>query len=280
MTENTGIVVREDRSPINVANAFDLSIPLDNRSEALFGILSLAAHLTIAREEQTNPDVYADPEFREQEVKRRTLKGICDLRQIANMLELRWALENGHETWVDANGAEVSLLEVIEHQMPDEEQRKSSGRARQVWSFLDAAQAFREQGISDRRIAECAKSGMSSALGITAAAQRKLEQAVSPEDLRETYERLIDAAAETTTLDGLKKAIRQMVDPDDTPPPPIPYSAEANCEYTWVVARMSESQFLDVFWSRMGDMLEKDRLLPEGFVQFWRRESVPAGQEK
>ncbi|NIN67175.1 MAG: hypothetical protein GTO63_21250, partial [Anaerolineae bacterium] len=109
-----------------------------------------------------------DPEFRQQEVRRRTLKGIEDLRQATNMAEVRWAMANGHETWLDADGAEVSLLDVIESQMPVEEQRKSSGRARQVAAFVigesSAVAAFREQGIPDQRIAECAKSGMSSVL--------------------------------------------------------------------------------------------------------------------
>ena len=277
--ENTSVIQREDHAPVNLAHAFDPALPLASRCDSLMAVLELVAHLSIERDEQTNPDAYADPAFREQEVQRRTLKGITDLRQIANMLELRHVMDmdNGHETWVDADGAQVSLLEVIENQMPDEELRNSSGRARQAWSFLKTAQAFREQGISDQRIAECARSGMSSVLGITAAAQRKLETVADPEELRDRYEELIDAAAETTTLDGLKKRLRTIVDPSDTPPPPIPYSAELNCERTYVVARLSETQFVDVFLSRLGDMLEVDKLLSQEFVDFWRQGIVPPG---
>lgn len=273
------IVPHEDKSPINLGSAFDLMRPLADRSEALYAILALAADLTVQRDELDTPDAYADPGFRAQEVRRRTLKGIEDLRQIANMLELRWAIENGHETWVDADGAVTSLLEVIEGQMPDEEQRKSSGRARQVWSFLDTAQAFREQGFSDQEIAECAKSGLSSALGITAAAQRKLEQVTPPDELHDRYEELIEAASSTTNLDTLKKKIRTLIDPTDMPPPPIPYSVENNGRHCWIVAHPTQEQWLDLMYSRLKDVLEPDNQLPEWFVRFWREESVPAGQE-
>jgi hypothetical protein len=279
MTESA-IAPHRPLEPVNLASAFDLALPLLARSGSMLAVLELAAHLTVEREESEDPDAYADPEFRRQEVKRRTLKGICDLRQIANMLELGWAIKNGDETWVDADGAEISLLEVIESQMPDEEQRKSSGRARQVWSFLDTAQAFREQGIPDERIAECAKSGLSSALGITAATQRKLEKVTPPDELKSRYEELIEAAAETTNLNTLKAKCRQMVDPSDTPPPPIPYSIENDEDETWYfVAKPSRDQIEGVILSRLGDMLELDRLLPESFVRYWRSFSVvPAGQ--
>lgn len=263
-------------SPVTLGNAFDPLLALGERSESLLALLELAAHLSIEREEQDHPETYADPEFRRQEVKRRTLRGITDLRQIANMLELRWAIQNGGERWVDADGAEVTLLEMIEGQMPDEEQRKSSGRARQVWSFLDSAQAFREQGISDQRIAECAKSGLSSALGITASAQRRIAEVTPPGDLCDKYQELIEAAAETTTLDGLKKRIRTIVDPTDAPPPPIPYSAEADGSHCWIVARPTSEQFVEVVLPRLKDLLESDRLLPEAFARFWR--AVPVGQ--
>jgi hypothetical protein len=274
----TALEPRQDIAPVNIGSAFDLMLPLTDRSEAMLTILELAAHLTIEREERDNPDAYADPDFRRQEVRRRTLKGVEDLRLIANMMELQWAMENGHETWVDADGAEVSLLEVIESQMPDEEQRKSSGRARQVWSFLDTAQAFREQGIPDQRIAECAKSGLSSALGITAATQRKLADVTPPDELQETYEELIEAAAETTNLDTLRKKCRQMVDPTDTPPPPIHYSVEPDGDDDfWLVARPSRDQWTELVLRRLKDVLEIDKLLPEAFARYWR-EGVPVGR--
>ncbi|NIV31082.1 MAG: hypothetical protein GWN58_16790 [Anaerolineae bacterium] len=269
----TEIIPHQDKSPINLGSAFDLMRPLTDRSEALYAILSLAADLTIQRDEQ-NTDAYADPEFRAQEIRRRTLKGIEDLRQIANMLELRWAIENGHETWLDADGAETSLLDVIEAQMPDEEQRKSSGRARQVWSFLDTAQAFREQGFSDQEIAECAKSGLSSALGITAAAQRKLEQVTPPDELRDRYGKLIEAAAETTSLDALRRKVRTLVDPTDTPPPPILYSLEQNGEHCWLLMRPTQEQWMGLVYARLKDVLESDRLLPEDFVRYWKESAT------
>jgi len=256
-----------------MGNAFDLMLPLLERSDSLLTILELAAHLTIERDEQEAPDAYADPDFRRQEVKRRTLKGITDLRQIANMLELRWAIENGHETWTDADGAECSLLEVLETQMPDEEQRASSGRARQVWSFLDTAQAFRDEGISDQQIAECARSGLSSVLGITAATQRKLADATPPDELREKYETLIEMAASTTTLDRLQRQVRTLVDPTDTPPPPIRYSLEADGAHCWFVAHPTRDQWTELVRQRLKDVLELDALLPEAFAQFWRAES-------
>jgi len=274
---NDSVVRHEDTTPVNFGRAFDLARPLTDRSETFLALLELAATLTVERDEQDSPGIYGDNGFREQEVRRRTLKGIEDLRQIANMLELRWAMENGGETWLDADGAEVGLLEVIESQMPGEEQRKSSGRARQVWSFLDAAQAFREQGIHDQRIAECAKSGLSSALGITAHAQRKLAEVTPPDELRDRYEDLISAAAETTTLDGLKKRIRTLIDPTDVPPPPIPYSVEADDRHWWVVARPTSEQLTDLVMARLKDVLEIDKLLPEAFARFWR--DVPAGHE-
>jgi hypothetical protein len=275
----TDIIPHAPSAPVNVAGAFDPAIPLPQRIDALQQILELAALLSIERDRMENPDAYADEDFCRQEVLKRTFKGAADLRQIANVLELRCAMEldNGHETWLDEDGAEVSLLEVIEHQMPDEEQRNSSGRARQVWSFLDAAQAFREQGISDRDIAGCATSGLSSVLGITAAAQRKLATVIPEEGLQDAYRELIGAAAETTKLSDLKKKVGQMVGIES--PSPIPYSAEVNCQHTWVIARMDEGQFLNLFWARMEDVLERNELLPEDFVQFWRQD-VPAGQSE
>lgn len=279
MTDNA-VTLRKDQALVNVGDIFDLMLPLGDRSEVLLLALELAAHLTIERDEIETPEAYQDEDFRRQEVKRRTLKGIEDLRQAANMAELRWAMENGDETWIDANGAEISLREVIEHQMPDEEQRKSSGRARQVWAFAagkhSAVAAFREQGISDQRIAECNKSGMSSVLGIVSEARKKLADVTPPGELHERYEALIEAAAEATILDALKRTIRTMIDPTDTPPPPIPYSVEANGSHWWMVARPTQEQFLELVLPRLKDVLEKDGLLPEAFARFWRE--VPVGQ--
>lgn len=278
MTE-TAVTPRPTTAPMNLGSAFDLMRPLVDRGDSMLAILELAAHLTIEREESDGCDAYQDPEFRAQEIKRRTLKGIEDLRQVANMLELRWAMQNGGQTWTDADGAEVSLLEVIESQMPDEEQRGSSGRARQAWAFVagenSAVAAFREQGISDQRIAECAKSGMSSVLGIVSSTRRKLEEVTPPDELQAKYEELIEAAAETTNLDTLRKKCRQMVDPTDVPPPPIRYSIEDD----YFLAKPTQDQIADVFLRRLGDVLEVDKLLPEAFVRYWRSfESVPVGQ--
>jgi hypothetical protein len=284
----TAVAPRQEVAPVNLGSAFDLMRPLLDRSEIMLGVLELAAHLTIEREEQDFPEgesPYEDEGFRRQEVRRRTLKGIEDLRQITNMLELRWAMENGHETWVDADGAEVSLLEVIESQMPDEEQRKSSGRARELWMFVagenSAVAAFREQGIPDQEIARVGTSGMSSVYGIVASYRKKLEEAIPPEDLRGAYEELIEAAAEATTLGALEKRCRQMVDPSDIPSPPIPYSVENDSlgETWYFVARPTQEQIAEVFLKRLGDLLEIDRLLPEAFVRYWRSFAVvPAGQ--
>jgi hypothetical protein len=279
---------RQDTSPapLNLANAFDLALPIADRSEFLMNILSLAAELTIQRDEENNAEAYADPEFRQQEVRRRTLRGIEDLRQAANMLELRWAMDNGHETWIDADGAEVSLLDVIEGQMPDEEQRKSSGRSRELWMFVagenSAVAAFREQGIPDQEIASVGTSGLSSVYGIVASTRKKLEEAYPEEELRPLYEELIEAAAETTNLDALRKKCRQMVDPTDTPPPPIRYCIENDgiSEGTfYFLARPTQDQIRDVFLKRLGDVLEVDKLLPEAFVRYWRSfASVSVGQ--
>jgi hypothetical protein len=280
---NTSLSPASSQIPatLNLGQAFDLALPLADRSECLMQILSLAAELTVQRDEESNPDAYADPEFRQQEVRRRTLRGVEDLRQATNMAELRWVMDNGHETWVDADGAEVSLLEVIEGQMPDEEQRGSSGRARQVWAFVagenSAVAAFREQGFSDQEIARCATSGLSSALGIVSSCRRKLEESYPESDLRDRYGELIEAAAETTNLEELKRKCRQMVDPTDTPPPPIPYSAEPDGERWWVVAHPTQDQFTELVLRRLGDRLGLDKLLPEAFARYWR-EGVPVGQ--
>jgi hypothetical protein len=276
---DTALEPRQDIAPVNLGHAFDLMLPLADRTDGMLDILELAAELTVRRDEQDNPDAYADEDFRRQEVKRRTLKGVEDLRQIANVLELRVVMETGGETWIDADGAEVSLLEVIESQMPDEERRNSSGRARQIWSFLDTAQAFREQGIPDREIAECARSGMSSVFGIVARAQRRLEEVAPPDELSEKYEQLIQLASETTKLGTLEQQIDLLVDPTDVPPPPILYSIENDgiSDGTWYfVAKLTHEQFTDVILRRLGDMLEVDKLLPAAFVQYWRSFAVVA----
>jgi hypothetical protein len=277
----TEIIPHTPTAPVNVAGAFDPAIPLPQRIDALQHILALAAHLSIERDRAENPDAYADEDFCRQEVKRRTLKGIEDLRQAANMMELRWAMENGKETWVDESGAEVSLLDEIEQQMPDEEERRSSGRARQLWSFAagehSAVAAFREQGIPDQKIAECNRSGIKSVLGIVSSGRKKLEDAVPKDELRQVYIEFIEEAGKTTRLQDLRKWINEKAGLDDDAPPPIPYSAEANHQYTWVVARMSEEQYLNLFWARMDDVLERNELLPQDFVDFWRQ-GVSLGQ--
>lgn len=261
---------------INLGNTFDLALPMAARSEGLWYILELAAHLSIERDEQ-DTDAYDDPVFRGQEVKRRILKGIIDLGEITHMLEVRWTIENSDERWLDSDGAEIGLKEVLESQMPNEEQRKSSGRARELWSFRDTAHKFHEQGIPDQRIAECNKSGMKSVLGMVANAQRKLEAVTPPNELREVYDTLIQAASETTRLQDLEKQIRVMIDPTDTPPPPIPYSVEVDGDYRWVVARPTNEQFRDLVLRRLSDVLETDKQLPEWFARYWR-EGVPVGQ--
>ena len=275
----TDIVPAADNvpAPINLASVFDLALPLTDRCAAMMDVLAFVAELTVEREAD-DANTYDDPVFRSQEIKRRTLKGIVNLGEIAHMAELRWAIQNGGERWVDANGAEVTLLEVIESQLPDEEQRASSGRARQVWSFLDTAQAFRDVGIPDQEIARCAKSGLSSALGITAAAQRKLADVTPPPQLRGVYEELIEAAADTTTLDTLRRKVRVMVDPTDEPPPPIPYSVEPDGAHWWLVARPTHDQFTDLVLRRLGDSLEPDKMLPETFARYWR--DVPVGRDE
>jgi hypothetical protein len=281
--EETDLVPSEDAAlaPVSLTSAFDLALPLTDRAETFTFLLALAAEWMVERDEAENPDAYADPDFRRQEVARRTLKGICDLRQIANTLELRWAMEHEGETWIDADGAETSLLETIESQMPDEEQRKSSGRARQTWSFLDAAQAFRDVGIQDAVIAECSKSGLSSVLGITASAQRKLAKDTPAEDLREKYEQLIEMASETTHLDDLKKRVRALIDPSDEPPPSIPYSVESDGdEHWWLVARPTHEQFTEVVLAEIGGALELDKQLPQYFYAYWDSFiNVPSGQD-
>jgi hypothetical protein len=168
--------------------------------------------------------------------------------------------------------------------MPDEEQRKSSGRARELWMFVagenSAVAAFREQGISDQEIASVGTSGLSSVYGIVASTRKKLADAYPEEDLHDLYEELIEVAAETTNLDSLRKRCRQMVDPTDTPPPPIPYSIENDgiSEGTfYFLARPTQEQIAEVFLRRLGDVLEVDRLLPEAFVRYWQQ-GVPAGQ--
>jgi hypothetical protein len=281
MTALTAPVSSRAVQPLNLGNAFDLALPLADRCDCLMQIVALAAELTVQRDEQDTPDAYADPTFREQEVRRRTLRGIEDLRQASNMMELRWAMANGHERWTDADGAEVSLLEVIEGQMPDEEQRKSSGRARQMWAFVagehSAVAAFREQGISDQRIAECATSGMSSVLGIVSSYRKKLEDAYPEEDLHELYEELIEVASEATILSELENRCKQMVDPTDVPPPGVPYSIEDDGNCRWAVLHPTEDQWNQLVWRRLKDVLEIDRLLPEAFARYWQQ-GVPAGQ--
>lgn len=280
---DTAIQTHTPQPPMNLGSAFDLALPLSDRCDTLMAVLEYAATLMIEREEGDTPDAYADPEFRRQEIKRRTLAGVEGLRQAANILELRWAMKNGHQKWQDESGAEVDLLETIEHQMPNEDQRGSSGRARQIWMFAagehSAVAAFREQGIPDQEIAKVGTSGMSSVLGIVAAARKKLEDATPPEELREKYETLIGFAAETTNLDVLRKKIRTLIDPTDTPPPPIPYSVESDDESCWVVAHPTEGQFTEVFLNRLKDVLELDKLLPQDFVRYWESFiTVPVGQ--
>jgi hypothetical protein len=292
----TALEPRQDIAPVNLGHAFDLALPLADRCDAMLSILELAAALTVERDERVFLDAgednpYADEDFRRQETKRRTLKGACDLRQVANILELKWVMQNGGETWVDADGAEVDLLSTIEHQMPNEEQRKSSGRARELWMFAagkhSAIEAFREQGICDQEIARVATSGMSSVYGIVASYRKKLEEVTPPDELQETYEELIEAAAETTNLDTLRKKCRQMVDPTDTPPPPIDptdtppppirYSVEPDGDDWWFVACPSRDQWTELVLRRLKDVLEIDKLLPEAFARYWR-EGVPVGR--
>jgi hypothetical protein len=268
-------------APINLGQAFDLTRPMPDRADAILWLLETAAELMVQRDEHDNPDAYADETFRQQEVKRRTMRGVQDLRLIASVLELRWVMENGNEeTWIDADGQETSLLETIESQMPDEEQRASSGRARQVWSFKDTAQAFREAGFSDQRIAECNKSGLSSALGIVAAAQRQLAKA-APEDLPERYDRLIQAASETTTLGGLREKIKSIIDPGYVPPPSIRFSAENDGEgHCWFVSYQTNDQLEEILFHRLDGVLEHDNQLPEYFYRYWGQFiNVPVGQK-
>ena len=277
------VVEAEQTAParINLAPVLDLSVPLADRTQALMGLLKYAARAMVDRDAEESPDAYENDDFYRQQIARLTLKGITDLGQASHKLELQWAMEHTEEVWVDADGAEVTLQEVIEGQMPDEEQRKSSGRARQVWAFGEnAVPAFRKAGISDRRIAECNNSGLSSVLSIVSSAQHKLEETADPGELRDKYERLIDAASETTTLQGLKKAIKTILDPSYEPPPSIHYSVENDGEeHWWFVARPTHEQFTEIMLGKMGDVLELDKQLPEWFYRYWDSFiNVPAGQ--
>jgi len=278
----TALVEAEPRVParINLAPVLDLTLPIADRTQSLKGLLTLAAAEMVGRYAEDDPDAYADQEFTRQAIIKHTLKEITDLRRMVNTLEVQWALEHSDEEWLDADGQPVDPQEVIESMMPDEEQRKSSGRARQVANFAKSRDAFRKAGFSDRHIAECGRSGMSSVLGIVSSNQLKLAEAgLEPEDLQERYGRLIDAAAEATTLQGLKKVVKGILDPDYKPPPTIRYSLENDGDQAWwFLAKPTHEQFTELILGKLGDVLELDQQLPEWFARFWNSFSVPAGQ--
>jgi hypothetical protein len=271
----------------HVEPLFDLARPIEERTEWLMSLLEGAAHTIVERMEHDNPNAPWVPQkddtpeamsrrdtVRKQEVNRQTFSLIQSLRQCTNMAEVRWAMENGHQTWLDENGRETDLLEQIEHLLPGEELRRNSGRARQIWAFVagqnSAVSAFREQGIPDWEIAKAGASGMPSVLGILSAERKKLEDITPPDELPDTYREFIEEASQTTRLDDLKDWVRKRINPTDQPPPRIPYSVEPDGEDWWLVAHPSAEQFTELILRRLRDVLELDKQLPEWFTRYWR----------
>ena len=278
------IALRDPPVPVqmNLAGAFDLTLPLQDRVRVFGNLFSIAAEAMVFREEDDNPEAYADPDFRRQQIACLELRGITEAQQILNRLVVHWTMEHGEEEWIDADGQAQTLKEVIEAQMPSEEQRKSSGRARQVAAFKERTiGAFRKAGFSDERIAECNNSGMSSVLGIVSSAQHRLEQTVEPDELPARYDALIQAASETTSLDDLKRAIQGILDPDYEPPPTIRYSVENDGDHRgesyWVLLRPSHDQFIEHVLPVL-KLGEVDKMLPEYFYRYWGQFiNVPPG---
>jgi len=244
----------------------------------------------MARDEEQNPDVpfpwtpgavtvddgsyVVDPGMaRDQEEKRRAYQVLIDLETASHRAQAQWEIANQNVKWVDEDGEAVSLAAVIEKLLPDEELRKSSGRARQKAAFPEAAQAMMDIGIPESEVVRCADTGKSSVLGIVSSTQAALARTEPDEtELKEKYQSLIEMASTPQTLDELEDAAARLVNPTAPEKLKIAYSVEpGDGERMWVVLRIDVPEMRRLFFRRLHDVLELETsTLFETITKKWR----------
>ena len=261
----------------------DVAIPIETRVDLFMDLCEHTAEAIIAREEEQNPDVpwLPQPEdtpedmqrrgvLRKQEAARREMRIISELGQIANLLELRCAMKYQAEAWMGPDGEATTLLEELEHQMPGEEERASSGKARQVWSFLKTANIFKEHGITDEEISRCNIQGKRVYLALVAVAQRKISETEENEEERtDKFHKIIATAESSPNSYKLRRDLALVVG-DDGEQATVPFTLENDDGNVWLIIRLpGDATYLVM--DRLRDVLEPSvESLAELFCQFWK----------
>lgn len=149
------------------------------RAEALLDLALRAAEQTVGREPTDAIDPDEDTLIHHSRVAveaHRILGAWTEASQIAQT-QLEIEMVNGGFGWLNRGEEYRALYEILRHEMPDDEARRRSGRARQKAKWVEqSTRTLIEAGISPLEIAEAMHDASSSMLGIASSAITKVEQ--------------------------------------------------------------------------------------------------------
>ena len=259
-----------------VERVFDLFLPAEERSIIFVGICNRVAVTKIEAMEQHNdcpwilgPDDSEDTRLRKEairanEIDRQSFAQITDFAEVVQTAALLKGIEMDDKGtgWLDSNGQYRDLDEELEHLMPGEEERRSSGRAKQLAAFIcKTKDILREHDIPDQKIASCLRSGKTSLLGHVSAAVNKALVKGKIDDwdkdrMKEELEFVVDKAASCQYISNFGDwATERYRDPNEPLPPPIWFSASHYTQRVLVAAEMDSEQYEHLFLARLSDVL-------------------------
>lgn len=259
-----------------VDRMFDLFIPAENRSIIFVAVCDTIATRKVKAMEQDpdcpwllSPDDSGDNRLRKEairanEIDRQSFAQITDFAEVVQTAALLKGMEMDDKGtgWLDVNGQYHDLDVELERLMPGEEERRSSGRAKQLAAFIRKTKdILREHDIPDQQIASCLRTGKTSLLGHVSTAVNKVLTKSKAEEwdqdhVKEELEFVVEKAASCQYISNFGDwAAERYRDPHEPLPSPIWFSAKRYRERVLVAAEMDDGQYEHLFLARLGDVL-------------------------
>ena len=204
-------------------------------------------------------EIDIDPNELDGRVAQRVITHVMEWREMLDVALIQAAQEMGDIQWLNGDGEWASLAQRLIDAMPDEHKHKTSGRARQMATFIETTVAMlKEEGVPAEAINKAYRHDLSSILAPLNAAVTHVFKSDIEDKLAE-YLWCLDQAATAPTLIDFDRAVKDRYrDPNAPPPPMILYSTEysPHSEYVRLASEMPVELWA-VVQKRLADRLQE-----------------------